>query len=44
LRDLQEKEGEVFPPGSLEHLYTTAENRSENRRARRLRIPHPDEV
>ena len=44
LRELQEKEGEVFPPGSLKHLYTDAENREENKRARRLRIPHPNEV
>ena len=44
LRDLQEKEGEVFPPGSLKHLYSAAENRAESRRARRLRVPHPDEV
>lgn len=44
LRELQEKEGEVFPPGSLKHLYSDAENRAETRLARRLRVPPPDEV
>ena len=44
LRELQEKEGEVFPPGSLKHLYTTAHNREEAQLARKLRIPRPDEV
>ncbi len=44
LRELQEKEGEVFPPGSLKHLYSDAENRAETKIARRLRIPRPDEV
>jgi putative addiction module CopG family antidote len=44
LRELQEKEGEVFPPGSLKHLYTPAHNREETRLARKQRIPQPDEV
>ncbi len=44
LRELQEKEGEVFPPGSLKHLYSDAENRAETKIARRVRIPRPDEV
>ena len=38
LRELRDKEGEVFPPGSLKHLYTPAHNRAETRLARRLRI------
>ena len=44
LRELHEKEGEVFPPGSLKHLYTDAENRAETKLARRVRVPRPDEV
>jgi antitoxin ParD1/3/4 len=44
LRELSEKEGEVFPPGSLKHLYDPAQNRAESKLARRLRIPRPDEV
>jgi antitoxin ParD1/3/4 len=44
LRELQEKEGEVFPPGSLKHLYTDAGNREETKLARRLRVPGPDDV
>ena len=44
LRELREKEGEVFPPGSLKHLYSEAENRAETKLARRLRTPRPDEV
>lgn len=37
LRELQQKEGEVFPPGSLKHLYTETENRAESKIARRIR-------
>ena len=44
LRKLQESEGDVYPPGSLEHLYTAEANREESRRARRQRIPRPDEA
>lgn len=44
LRKLQETEGEVFPAGSLAHLYTKQENAAETRLAKRVRIPHPDEV
>lgn len=44
LRELQDKEGEVFPPGSLKHLYSDAGNRAETKLARKLRIPRPDEV
>ena len=44
LRELQEKEGEVFPPGSLKHLYSPETNRRESKLARKQRIPHPDEV
>jgi len=44
LRELHEKEGEVFPAGSLKHLYTGAENRAETKLARRVRVPRPDEV
>jgi putative addiction module CopG family antidote len=44
LRELQEKEGEIFPPGSLKHLYTPARNRVESKLACRLRVPEPDEV
>jgi len=44
LRELQEKEGEVFPPGSLKHLYTPAHNRAEMKLMRGLRVLEPDEV
>jgi putative addiction module CopG family antidote len=44
LRQLAEVEGEVFPPGSLRHLYTREENACETRLARRIRVPKPDEV
>ena len=44
LRELQQKEGEIFPPGSLRHLYSDDENREESKLASRLRIPGPDEV
>jgi putative addiction module CopG family antidote len=44
LRELREKEGEVFPPGSLKPLYDTAHNRAETKLARRLRVPRPNEV
>ena len=44
LRELQQKEGEVFPAGSLKHLYSEAENRAETKIARKLRVPRPDEV
>ena len=44
LRELHEIEGEVFPPGSLKHLYTGAANKAEARLARRLRVPRPDDV
>jgi len=44
LRELQQKEGEVFPPGSLRHLYSEADNREESALASRLRIPSPEEV
>ena len=44
LRELREKEGEVFPAGSLKHLYDTEHNRAETKLARRLRTPKPDEV
>ena len=44
LRELQQKEGEVFPPGSLKHLYSSAENAAESRLARKLRVPRPDEA
>lgn len=44
LRELQKKEGEVLPPGSLRHLYSDAGNRAETKLARRLRIPRPDEA
>jgi putative addiction module CopG family antidote len=44
LRELHEKEGEVFPPGSLKHLYDTPHNRTEGKLARRLRVPPPGEV
>jgi putative addiction module CopG family antidote len=44
LRELQEKEGEVFPPGSLKHLYTKAHNRAERKLVRGLRVLEPDEV
>lgn len=42
LRHLADTEGEVFPPGSLKHLYTRDENARENGMARRLRVPRPD--
>ena len=42
--NLQEVEGESFPAGSLQHLYTKAENAEETKLARKLRIPTPDEV
>lgn len=44
LRELHEREGEVFPPGSLKHLYTDSANKAESKFARRLRVPRPDEV
>jgi antitoxin ParD1/3/4 len=44
LRQLADVEGEVFPPGSLRHLYTRGENAREGRMARKLRVPKPDEV
>jgi antitoxin ParD1/3/4 len=44
LRELHEKEGEVFPPGSLKHLYDASENRAETKLARRVRVPRPDKV
>ncbi len=44
LRELREKEGEVFPPGSLKHLYDDGQNRAEAKLARRLRVPQPDVV
>lgn len=44
LRKLQETEGEIFPAGSLKHLYTKEENATEARLAKRIRIPKPDEV
>lgn len=44
LRELQVKEGEIFPPGSLRHLYTEEANQNETDFARNLRIPAPDEV
>ena len=44
LRELREKEGEVFPPGSLAHLYDAGHNRAETKLARRLRVPRPDDV
>lgn len=44
LRELHGKEGEVFPPGSLKHLYDSAHNRAETKLARRLRVPRPEDV
>jgi putative addiction module CopG family antidote len=44
LRQLSEVEGESFPPGSLQHLYTSEENKLESALARRLRVPKPDRV
>jgi len=44
LRQLQETEGEIFPPGSLKHLYTKEENARETKLARRLKVPTPDKV
>lgn len=44
LRKLQETEGETFPPGSLEHLYTPAANEVEGQFARQQRVPLPEEV
>jgi putative addiction module CopG family antidote len=44
LRKLQEVEGEVFPEGSLKHLYTPEGNREEAKLARKQRIPRPEEV
>ncbi len=44
LRKLQESEGEIFPPGSLEHLYTAKANREESKLMRGLRVFEPDEV
>lgn len=44
LRELREKEGEVFPAGSLKHLYNTEHNRAETKFARNLPVPEPDEV
>ena len=44
LHELREKEGKVFPAGSLKHLYDTAHKRAETKIARRLRVPRPNEV
>jgi antitoxin ParD1/3/4 len=44
LRKLQESEGDVYPVGSLKHLYTAEANRDESKLARRQRIPRPGEV
>jgi putative addiction module CopG family antidote len=44
LRKLQEVEGESFPAGSLQHLYTKAENAEEAKLARKLSIPTPNDV
>ena len=44
LRKLQESEGDHYPPGSLEHLYTAEASRAERKLASRQRIPRPDEV
>lgn len=44
LRELHEREGDVFPPGSLRHLDTDSRNKAETRPARGLRVPPPDEV
>jgi putative addiction module CopG family antidote len=44
LRKLQETEGESFPAGSLQHLYTKEENADEAKLARQRRIPTPAEV
>ncbi|MBE2281996.1 MAG: type II toxin-antitoxin system ParD family antitoxin [Prosthecobacter sp.] len=44
LRKLQETEGEIFPAGSLKHLYTKEENAAETKLARKVRIPKPHEV
>ena len=44
LRKLQESEGEIYPPGSLKHLYTRETNRKETKLARKQRIPRPDEA
>jgi len=44
LRKLQESESEIYPPGSLKHLYTSETNREETKLARKQRIPRSDEV
>ena len=44
LRELREKEGDVFPVGSLRHLYDAEHNRAETKLARRVRFPKPEEV
>lgn len=44
LRKLQEVEGESFPAGSLEHLYSKEAIVQETKLARKLRIPTPGEV
>jgi antitoxin ParD1/3/4 len=44
LRKLQETEGEIFPAGSLKHLYKKEENAAEAKLAKRIRVPKPDEV
>jgi putative addiction module CopG family antidote len=44
LRELREKEREVFPAGSLKHLYDPEHNEAETKLLRRLPVPEPDEV
>jgi antitoxin ParD1/3/4 len=44
LRKLEETEGDIYPPGSLKHLYTKKENALESKLARGLKVPKPDEV
>ncbi|GDY21395.1 hypothetical protein LBMAG56_27420 [Verrucomicrobiota bacterium] len=44
LRKLQESEGDIYPAGSLKHLYTAETNREGTRLTRGQRIPRPEEV
>ena len=44
LTRLEAEESEIYPPGSLTHLYTQAENRLEAQMASEMRVPEPFEV
>ena len=44
LRQLAATEGEIFPPGSLRHLYAREKNAREARLTHRIPVPKPSEA